>query len=309
MHRHLSGWSGPLVGIILALGALPGGAAPQIPPVADPLASTLRLAGERVEAFFNRAQSLICTEKVSIQPLDWGLTSTGFPRRVESELRLSWDPDEDGGPATEAQVRRKLLRVNGHPPRDNDHNNCTTPEQQESETQPLSMLLAPQRAKYTFELAGPGRVDGRDAVMIDFRELAEASPEVRAVEGKDDCISYELNGGGRGRLWIDAETFDVLRLDQRLVGMVDLRLPRALARRPGVDPVMTLERSDTTTRFGRVAFKDPDESLVLPLSSTELRVMRGGGAPRLRTVTTYADYKRFLTGGRVVGGAGAAPAH
>ena len=42
-------------------------------------------------------------------------------------------------------------------------------------------------------------------------------------------------------------------------------------------------------------------TIVLPVSSTILRVTRGAGSPRLRTTTTYKGYKRFLTGGRVVG--------
>jgi hypothetical protein len=265
------------------------------------LNATLARAGEQVEAFFTRAQSLVCTETVTMQPLNAGLTAEGFSRRVESELRVSWDPREGDGAVTEAQTRRHLLTVNGRPPREKDHSSCTTPEQTDTETQPLSMLLPSERDKYQFSGAGSGRIDGRATVMIDYREVAPVSADVRAVEGLDDCISYELTGGIRGRLWIDAETFDVLRLDQRLTGMIELRLPRVLAQRPGSPTYMTLERSDTTMRFERVSFTNPDESLVLPSSSTELRIVRGSGASRLRTVTRYANYKRFLTGSRVVG--------
>jgi hypothetical protein len=137
--------------------------------------------------------------------------------------------------------------------------------------------------------------------MIDYTEIAAPAPDVKAVDGLEDCISYELNGGQRGRLWIDAATFDVLRLDQRLVGMIDLRLPRLLSRRPGAPIFMTLERADASLRFGRVSFSEPDESLVLPLRASELRIVRGGGIARLRTTTTFSGYKRFLTGSRVVG--------
>jgi hypothetical protein len=124
---------------------------------------------------------------------------------------------------------------------------------------------------------------------------------VRALEDNEDCISADLNGGMRGRLWIDTETMDVLRLDQHLAGMVDVRMPALIARRPGAAPYWTLERWDTSIRFRGVTFTDPEESLVLPLSSTTVQVMRGGGTPRVRTEIKYANYKRFLTGGRVVG--------
>lgn len=84
-------------------------------------------AGERVEAFFLRAQSLVCTETVSIQPLTTGMSRDGFGRTVESELRLSWDGSVDGAPVTEAQTWRKLLRVNRRPPRANDRDKLHGP--------------------------------------------------------------------------------------------------------------------------------------------------------------------------------------
>ena len=263
------------------------------------LSSTLARAGEQVEAFFTRAQSLVCKELVMMQPLDSGLGASGPSRNVESELRLSWDPGDDGAAATEAQTRRQVIKVNGRPPREKDQRSCTTPEQNDTETQPLSMLLPQQREKYEFSAAGTTRLDGRAALMIDFREVTPLKVDVRTVEGLDDCISYDLNGGQRGRLWIDAESFDVLRLDQRLTSMVELRMPRVLARRPGGSTYLTLEREDTSLRFSRMSFTQPDESLVLPSSSSTLRVVRG--ASRLRTMTRYTDYRRFLTGGRVVG--------
>jgi hypothetical protein len=265
------------------------------------LNDVLARSGDRVQAFFSRAQSIVCTETVILQPLNSSLAADGFSRTVQSELRVSWDPTAVGEAITEAHTRRHVLKVNGRPPRERDHRSCTTPEQTDTETQPLSMLLAAQRARFDFSAAGRTRIDGRAAIMVDFREVASVAVDVRAVEGLDDCISYDVTGGQRGRVWIDAETYDVLRLDQRLAGMIELRLPRVLTRRPGSDPFMTLERSDTSMRFDRVSFTQPDESLVLPSETSELRIVRGAGAPRLRTITRYSDYKRFLTGSRVVG--------
>jgi hypothetical protein len=289
-----------IAAVILAAGVRAGSATERGQPGAFELSAVLAQAGARVEEFFTRAQSLVCTETVSLQPLSSGLTSDGFSRTVVSELRVSWDPGL-GGPVTEAQTRRQVVAVNGRPPRDDDDKSCTTPEQTETETQPLSMLLSDQRARYEFSAAGSGRVAGRAATMIDFREIAPVTADVTAVEGLEDCVSYDLKGGQRGRLWLDAQTFDVLRLDQRIGGMIDLRLPRVLTRRPGAPMYMTLERSDTSLRFGRVSFSQPDESLVLPLEASELRIMRGAGTSRLRTLTKYSDYKRFMTAGRVVG--------
>ena len=109
------------------------------------LATLLASAGSKVERYFARAQSLVCLETVRLQPLSNGLAADGFGRTVESELRLSWDPFSRGEEPPEAKTLRQVLRVNGHLPRKNDYGACTTPEQQDSETQPLSMLLEDQR--------------------------------------------------------------------------------------------------------------------------------------------------------------------
>jgi hypothetical protein len=105
----------------------------------------------------------------------------------------------------------------------------------------------------------------------------------------------------RGRIWIDADTYDVLRLDQGLGGLVEIPLPKAATRRSGSPSSWTMERWDTTIRFKPVAFENPSETLVLPESQSSIRITRGSGSPRLRTTTQYKNYQRFLTSGRIVG--------
>ena len=264
------------------------------------LAAILRRAGEKVEEYFARAQSLICLEIVRLQPLSSGLTADGFGRTVESELRLSWDPFAATGDAPEAATLRQVLKVNGHAPREDDYNSCTTPEQQTRETQPLSMLLPAQRRDYRFALASAGKLDGRPAIIVSYTKTTRRTVEVSLVEGRDDCISFDVDGGQRGRIWLDPETYEVMRLDQSLGGLVDIPLPRRVVNRPGMPSVWTMERLDTSIRFKPVSFQDPEETIMLPVAASELRITRGSGQPRLRTVTRYSRYKRFLTGARVV---------
>jgi len=264
------------------------------------LDAILARAGERVQEFFARAQSLVCLETVRLMPLSASWGAVGNTRTVESELRLSWEDDASGVPAAEASVLRQLLRVNGRPPRGNDLDNCTEPEQESQQTQPLSLLLPGNRHEYRFTLAGRGRADDRAAILVDYRHVARASATSSAVDGRDDCVSWDFEGGLRGRLWIDDETHEVLRLDQHLVGLVDIPLPREVTRWPGRAMSFTLERWDTTIRFRRVTFTEPDETLTLPVSMTSMRIVRGSGNPRLRTTTEYSNYRRFLTAGRIV---------
>jgi hypothetical protein len=163
------------------------------------------------------------------------------------------------------------------------------------------LLLPGQRADYQFASAGHSQVDRRAAVMVDYRLLKEVSVESSMLEGRDDCITFDVEGGMRGRLWIDAETYDVLRLDQHLSGMVEIPLPREATRRASSPASWTMERWDTSIRFRSVAFKNPDETLVLPVSLSSITITRGSGTPRLRTTTEYRNYQRFLTGSRVIG--------
>jgi len=287
-----------IVGAIVAFGA--SASADQSAPAFD-LLSTLQKAGERVEYYFARAQSIVCIEVVAMQPLGSGFGADGRSRTVQSELRLSWDPASETEAPFEAKTLRQVLKVNGHPPRKNDYGNCTSPEQNDTETQPLSMLLPQQRDDYDFTVAGTSRQDGRAALRVDYRMKVRPTVSVELIEDNEDCVSFDIEGGMRGRIWIDAETFDVLRLDQGLVGQIDIPLPDKAARRTSIDRMIwTLERFDSSIRFKPVRFSDPDETLILPVSASSLRITRQSGMPRLRTTISYTDYRRFLTGGRIV---------
>lgn len=261
--------------------------------------AVLERASVRVTEYFARAQAIVCIEKVSLQRLGAGFGADGPARQVESELRVTWEPSPENPTPKEARTVRQVIRVNGGTPRKKDYNNCTTPEQNAEEEQPLSILLPQQRADYTFTAAGRGKIDGRDAMIVAFREVKKPTVDVSLVEDNEDCISFDIEGGMQGKIWIDAETHDVLRLDRLLTGLVEIPLPKKVTRRGGT-MFWTMERWDSSIRFKRVAFDDPQETLILPVSSTTLQVTRGSGTPRLRTMTQYLAYRRFLTGARVL---------
>lgn len=261
--------------------------------------AVLERAGVRVTEYFARAQAIVCLEKVSLQRLGAGFGADGPARQVESELRVTWEPTPENPTPKAARTVRQVIRVNGGTPRRKDYNNCTTPEQNAEEEQPLSILLPQQRADYTFTAAGRAKIDGRDAVIVAFREVKKPTVDVSLVDDNEDCLSFDIEGGMQGKIWIDAETHDVLRLDRLLTGLVEIPLPKKVTRRGGT-LFWTMERWDSSIRFKRVAFDDPQETLILPVSSTTLQVTRGSGTPRLRTMTQYLAYRRFLTGARVL---------
>jgi hypothetical protein len=253
-----------------------------------------RLA-DSVVAYYARAQSIICDESVMLQSLGNDLMSDQSPsRRLLYELRVSWTPPEEGG-VPEATVLRTLVRVNNRAPREKDKDACMDPKSISPE--PLAMFLPDNQGEYIFTAAGRGKVNDRAALIVEFRSRTQG--KVSSTR-KDDCFSIELPGRTRGRVWVAEDTADVLRLDERLTGMVDVTLPPDPKRRWSMPERMVVERLDSSIVYKRVAFDDPDEVVMLPASKETVTVVRNAGTPRLRTMVSFRNYRRFITGGRIV---------
>jgi hypothetical protein len=255
---------------------------------------TLARVSRRMEQWYARAASVIATENVWIQPLRADMTPVDVPRRLSFELRVEWDPESTGpGGAPLANVLREPVRVNGRLPPGGDQG-CMDPKPVSPE--PLAMLLPGRLRESEFSLAGTTRIDGRRALMIDYRGLASLPEEITWT---NECVSLNLPGRSRGRIWVDAETYDVLRVDDRLVGTFSFDVPRDQVRR-GAARSMVVERADSSIRYRRVAFKDPEETMLLPASIESVTVIRGAATQRTRITQRFSDYRRFLTAGRVV---------
>ena len=249
--------------------------------------------GDYVERYYARAQSIVVDENVTIQQLGHDLRREGFARRLTYELRVEWDPDaaDDDVPA---KVTRQLLAINGRPPKAGQEPECLDPRSTSPE--PLAFLLPDRREKFIFKAAGLGRIDGRAAVMIDYRSV---KPEEPKVEWKEECVSIDLPGRARGRIWADPETAEILRLDEGIIGLVDIAVPRK-QQRLGASSYMTIERADSSIRYRRVPFTDPDETLLLPSSIETTTIVRNSGSPRVHISQTFGNYRRFVTGSRIV---------
>jgi hypothetical protein len=258
-----------------------------------PADTAVARVGDYVERYYARAQSIVVDENVAIQALGQDLRSDGFARRLTYELRVEWNPEaaEDESPA---KVTRQLLLVNGRPPKGGQEPECLDPRSTSPE--PLAFLLPDRREKFIFKPAGLGRIDGRAAVMIDYRSAKAEEPK---VDWKEECASIDLPGRARGRIWADPETAEILRLDEGIMGMVDIAVPRK-QQRTGGSMYMTIERADSSIRYRRVPFTDPDETLVLPSSIETTTIIRNSGSPRVRTSQTFSNYRRFVTGSRIV---------
>jgi hypothetical protein len=281
---------------LIAVAVIAAAAAGQPAGAQEDLAGRLARIGARVEEFYARARTVTSKETVHLQPLESGLSAAGPSRRLVYELRVAWDPSVDGGPPPEATVLRQLLTVNGRPPRPKDEPECMDPK--DASPDALAMLLPQNRGDYEFKPAGHTRFEGRAAVMIDFRSISKEQPE---VVWTDECVRVSLPGHTRGRLWIDVETHDVLRLDEGLTGMFDFPTAPKFARRGG--PLhMVIERADSSIRYRAVKFENPEETVMLPRLIETTTVWRNAGVNRVRMTQQFSDYRRFVTDARILTG-------
>ena len=264
-------------------------------PAAGDIGEWMARVGERVTAYYARAQSIICEETVRLEPLGRDFLSNGdHVRTLVYELRVEWSANTDGQPAN-ATVVRRLLSVDGRPPRPGEEPGCF--DRQPISPEPLEMFLPSHQREYLFTWKGASRENGRPSITIEYRAT---QPKPAVVTAKGDCLSVDLVGHTRGRVWVDPSTADILRLDEALSGPYDFRAPGSrsdTARRP---TTFTIERLDSSISYRPVTFHDPDETLLLPASVVSLQVITNAGIPRLRTYQTFAKYRRFITDARIV---------
>jgi hypothetical protein len=259
----------------------------------------LTRVADRIEEFYRRAQHVICIEISRMQPIGSNYAPQGFIRTVESQLRVEAD---GGDAAADATFMRDIQRVNGRAPRDEDKRNregCTDPNP--LSTEPLAFLLPAHRSEYRFVSAGLGKERNRPAFLIDFASVERTSDLelIEDKEGHDDCFDWMGPLAERGRIWVDADTYDVLRVERSVSGPIDVRVPPRIQRRQGLGMRVVLMRNDTTTRYRTVAFTNPDEVLLLP-ESIDSTILVTGGLQSMRRSQVYSDYRRFITGSRVV---------
>lgn len=285
-----------LVGLALLSPAWIAGAQPH----RDEAAVIIARVGERVLEYYQRAQRLMCLERSTVLPIDARWNPQGMARTVDSELRIEFD-EADGESFPEARVTRDVLSVNGRAPRERDRTHrsgCTDPNPISPE--PLGFLLPGARDDYEFTSVRSGRERDRPALVIDFRSVRRPGhPQLFEDElGRDDCFDWKGPVPMKGRLWVDADTYEVLKLERHIAGPTDVEVPLPLQRKYGLPDRVTIDRDDLTLHYREVAFSDPDEVLLLPESITTTTVLRTGLQSTRRT-QQFTDYRRFLTRSRI----------
>lgn len=272
------------------------------------VAALIAHVSARVVEYYERAQRLVCLERATVLPIDRDWRVVGFGRTVLSELRVEVGA-ADGDIPSEPHVTRVVRRVNGREPRPSDltgRAGCTDPTP--LSPVPLAFLLPEHRDEYRFTNVREATERGRPALRIDFASARRGQRPVLIEDerGHDDCYDWTGPVPIVGRLWVDASTHDVLRLERHLAGPTDVRVPLPLQRAHHFPASLTIDRDDLTIRYEEVSFSDPDEVMLLPASIESTTVLRTTLQSTRRT-QEFSDYRRFLTGGRVVKVPGSLP--
>lgn len=294
MPMSTSCWTRFALAAVVTAGASTGSA--QQPQDLEPI---LARVGARIEEFYKRVQSLICTEKVTAQPISTNLSADGFARVLEYDLRVELasidDPDE-----SDANFVRELRKVNGRSPKPrdlNDRNSCLDPNPLTPE--PLTFLLARHREEYIFTWAGFGKGKEQNTIQIDYRPRQVEKPAfIEDERGREDCFQLSLPVERQGRVVVNAETYDVLRIEQHLKSRVEVRVPLKQQRRMNLPDWIIVDRFDWVIRYKPVSFQNPDETLLLPASIEQVALLHGAQSNRKTQI--FSGYRRFLTGGRIV---------
>ena len=284
----------PRSGCVVVLGALLAGGTSASAQGAGgrQVEPALQQIGAFVERYYSRAQSMMADVRVRVQPMRRDLSPHGRARRLLYEMRMEWAASSDDK-APEPIIVRDLLEADGRPPEPGDDLECTDPELVSAD--PLAIFLPARRHDFSFSWAGHDREAGRDAIVLDYRTRRDESP---TIKWDGPCVSIDLPGMRRGKVWADAESGDVLRLDEHLTGMFEFRVPREQSRRGG--PLrMIIERADTSIRYRPVEFSDPDETLLLPSSIELMTVWRNAASQRLFITHDISNYRRFVTSSRI----------
>lgn len=166
----------------------------------------------------------------------------------------------------------------------------------------LAFLLPKHRGRLRFTLEGEEKFEGRSAYRIRMLRPSEGPPRVewqkRLVGFRFYVFAPTVNV-----LWVDAETYDVLRYESHLAEPFEFDGPRAFGAGPvriGPSRRFRYTANDYAVNFRRERFKDPEQTLLVPVAAEWTRVVQGASKPRTRATLRFSDYRRFRSDVKII---------
>jgi hypothetical protein len=167
----------------------------------------------------------------------------------------------------------------------------------------LVFLLPKQRKDFQFSLEGEEKFGGRAAYRIRMLRPGEGPPRVE-WQKRLVGFSFYVFAPSVNFIWVDAETFDVLRYETHLAEPFEFDSPGAFSAGPfgrfGPSRRFKLKVHDYAVNFRRERFKDPEQTLLVPVAAEWTRVIEGASKPRTRATLRFSDYRRFRSDVKII---------
>jgi len=264
------------------------------------LATLLNRVGERVKTYYLDLQKFAWTDTVRQQLLRDDRTPQGKPSDLVYDMIIRIDPAApraDVPPPPPPFFTRdisELISVDGIP---FQKGGPQLSDPKAGEIGLLWILLwAPQREDHNYEFSFAGRADleGRKTLMVDVTYsprfysvgLLDAAKvgslnRVPSVVWQGDSFGVLVQQ--TGRIWIDPDTYDVLRLETRTK---PFEFDKPGSRKVKFEYALT-------ARFHSMSFENPKQTLMVPESIETVRSIKGAQPPLVRTTHSFGNFKRF----------------
>jgi hypothetical protein len=249
-----------------------------------PLTEILEKAGDRVQQYTTTVLSVACTELTRQLELEPDLTTV-----KKKPIELVYDFIIIPGIGFGILEQRELKLIDGKPAAKNAQPSIPVTT---AFTTAVTVLLREIRDNFAFSSAGTADLDGREALLIDYLPAIRRPPSA-TWEG----ARFRLNFESKGRIWIDPISYDVLRIETHLIEPVEFQPPRVMRKGPfvlfGPAHKFKVKVWDVAIRFAPTSFKEPEQTLMLPVSAESFRIIEGMRVPRLRITHSFTNYRRF----------------
>ena len=271
-------------------------AAPQPTPGDEKLARILERVGEGVARYQAGLFSIAFDETLRQEELRKDMTPKKSKEFVFETvvLREELSSDEDD---YYPRIVRRLKTVDGKPARKGASHPAAY------NVQSLSFLLPKHLKRLEFSLDGEEMFEGRAAYRIRLLQPGEGPPRVewnRRLVG----MSFRVFAPLVYLIWVEAESFDVIKLESHLAAPFEFESPRAFGAGPlgrfGPTRHLRYTNQDYAVRFRREQFKDPEQTLLVPESAEWLTVIEGASKPRTRATLRFSGYRRFRSDVKVI---------
>jgi tetratricopeptide (TPR) repeat protein len=223
------------------------------------LDEVLRGTGRRVEEFVSNVDRFTALESLSHQTIDkWGMPSSPERRKFEYVVSVQ-------------EVAPGFLNVDEYR---SDRNKLPVvfPGGVETHGLPaLALIFHPYNAD-SFEMSceGLARWNGEMAWQVHFRQRKDKPNRIRAYKAGLNGPSYPV--GLKGRAWISADTYQILRLETGLIAPV---------------PEIRLFADRTAVEYGPVQFKNRKVEMWLPRTAEVYYDWRGQRSHRQHSFDNY----------------------